>query len=70
MLKNSKMKMNKLKKKIESKNAVENYTYSIRNTLKDEKVKDKISAEDREKCEKTVEEAVKWLEANANAESE
>jgi len=52
MLKNSKMKMNKLKKKIESKNAVENYTYSIRNTLKDEKVKDKISAEDREKCEK------------------
>jgi len=47
---------------------LENYTYSIRNTLKDEKVKDKISAEDKEKCEKAVEEAVKWLEAHHNAE--
>jgi len=29
-----------IKKKVEAKNALENYTYSIRNTLNDEKLKD------------------------------
>ena len=29
-----------MKKKIEAKNALENYTYSIRNTMKEEKLKD------------------------------
>lgn len=37
-----------LKKKVEAKNGLENYTYSIRNSLKDEKLKDKFSAEERE----------------------
>jgi L1 cell adhesion molecule like protein len=37
-----------IRKRIEAKNALENYTYSIKNTLKDEKLKDKIKPEERE----------------------
>jgi len=59
----------KIRKKIESKNALENYTYSIKNTLKDEKLKDKFSADEKAKIEKNIEETVKWLEQNQNAES-
>jgi len=44
-----------IKKKVEAKNGLENYTYSIRNTLNDEKLKDKFTAEDK----KTIEDAVK-----------
>jgi len=44
-----------IKKKIEAKNGLENYTYSIRNTLNDEKLKDKFGADEK----KTVEDAVK-----------
>jgi L1 cell adhesion molecule like protein len=42
----------KIKKKVEAKNALENYCYSMKNTLNDEKLKDKISEEDK----KTIEE--------------
>jgi len=44
-----------IKKKIEAKNGLENYTYSIRNTLNDEKLKDKFSAEEKT----TIEDAIK-----------
>jgi len=44
-----------IRKKVEAKNGLENYTYSIRNTLNDEKLKDKFSAEEK----KTIEDAVK-----------
>jgi len=44
-----------IKKKVEAKNGLENYTYSIRNTLNDEKLKDKFTADDK----KTIEDAVK-----------
>jgi L1 cell adhesion molecule like protein len=36
-----------LRKKIDAKNALENYTYSIRNTLKDEKLADKFEASEK-----------------------
>ena len=36
------------RKKIESKNSLENYAYQLKNTLNDEKVRDKFSEEDRE----------------------
>jgi len=58
-----------LRKKVEGKNNLENYTYNIRNTLKDEKVKDKFSAEEKEKVEAKLNEASQWLESNPNAEA-
>jgi len=35
--------------KVESKNSLENMMYSIKNTLNDDKVKDKISGSDKNK---------------------
>ncbi|ONK68955.1 uncharacterized protein A4U43_C05F17780 [Asparagus officinalis] len=59
-----------VKKKVEAKNALENYAYNMRNTIRDDKVKEKIGAGDRERIEKAVEEAIGWLEGNQLAEVE
>merc|ERR1711906_71542 len=37
----------KTREKIEAKNSLENYAYNIRNTIRDEKLKDKIEEEDK-----------------------
>merc|ERR1712046_270169 len=58
------------KEKVEAKNALENYCYSMKNTLDDEKVKDKISEEDKTKATEAIDEALKWLEGNQLAEKE
>jgi len=58
------------KKKIEAKNSLENYAYNMRNTIKDEKVADKVDAADKETIEKAVEETITWLDANQLAEVE
>merc|ERR1712159_35291 len=47
------------RKKIEAKNSLENYCYSMRNTLKDSKFEGKVSDED-----------IEWLDANQLAEVE
>jgi len=56
------------KKKIEAKNAVENYAYNMRNTLNDEKVAGNLDAADKEKITKEVDAAIEWLDANQLAE--
>merc|ERR1712070_1194132 len=56
------------KKKIEAKNAVENYGYNMRNTLNDEKVAGNLDAADKEKITKEVDAAIEWLDANQLAE--
>lgn len=43
-----------LKKRIDAKNGLENYTYNIKNALNDEKTKDKFTDEDKEKINKLV----------------
>eukprot|EP00898_Chlorokybus_atmophyticus_P007232 jgi/Chlat1/750/Chrsp104S08608 len=58
------------KKKVEAKNALENYAYNMRNTLRDEKVASKLDAADKEKMEKEVEAAIDWLEHNQLAEKD
>merc|ERR1712070_198040 len=56
------------KKKIEAKNAVENYAYNMRNTLNDEKVAGNLDAADKEKITKEIDTAIEWLDANQLAE--
>ncbi|PJF16575.1 Hsp71-like protein [Paramicrosporidium saccamoebae] len=56
--------------RITARNSVENYAYSLRNTLQDEKVKDKIPAEDKTAIEGAVDEVLKWLETNQTATKE
>ena len=58
------------KAKVESKNSLENYCYSMKNSLDDEKVKEKIPAEDAEKAKKAIDDALSWLEGNQMAEKE
>merc|ERR1719364_598223 len=58
------------KAKVEAKNGLENYCYSMKNTLDDEKVKEKIPAEDAEKAKKAIDDALSWLEGNQMAEKE
>jgi len=59
-----------MSKKVEAKNSLENYAYSLRNTIRDDKVASKLSAEDREALEKKVKETLDWLEANQLGEVE
>jgi len=60
----------KNREKIEAKNGLENYAYSLKNALTDEKLKDKFSSEDKEKLEKEIQATVSWLEHNQTAGKE
>jgi len=53
--------------RIAAKNGLESYAYNLRNSLQDEKLKDKFEAEDKEKLEKAVSEVTEWVEHNAEA---
>jgi len=62
----------KVREKIEARNGLENYVYSMKNTLNDSEkgVADKIGDEDKETIEKALEEANEWLDDNQEAEKE
>ena len=59
-----------IRKKVEAKNALENLCYSVKNTMSDANVADKIEAADKEALEKIVNEKLEWLENNQLAEVE
>ena len=59
----------KVKEKVEAKNELESYVYSLKNQLSDkEKLGGKLSEDEKEKIQTAVEEKIKWLESNQNAE--
>lgn len=69
----------KYKECIEAKNNLENYAYSMRNTLKDNKEADSasLSAEEkgkrdeaRARSNEAVQKAIEWLDSNQNAEKD
>lgn len=57
-----------VKRKVEAKNSLENYAYNMRNTMRDEKIRAKLPESERQKIEKAVEDAIKWLDMNQLAE--
>ena len=59
-----------VKERVDAKNELESYAYSIKNQLKDEKVGGKISAENKAIIEKATDEKIAWLEKNAEADVE
>merc|ERR1711871_535661 len=60
-----------LKDKIEAKNQLENYVYSMKSTIDDEeKVGDKISEEDKETITEALNEANDWLDENDDADKD
>ncbi|GBG71286.1 hypothetical protein CBR_g8708 [Chara braunii] len=58
------------KKKVESKNSLENYAYNMRNTIRDEKIASKLDPADKQTIEKAVDAAVEWLDHNQLAEAD
>jgi len=59
-----------MKEKVEAKNALENYAYSMRNSINDEKLKDKIDPADKEAIEAAISAATAWLDENQCAEKD
>merc|ERR1712021_228568 len=58
------------KGKVEAKNGLENYCFTMRNTLQEEKLKDKFEDGDKDKIEKAVQDALDWLDKNQLAEKD
>merc|ERR1711959_75999 len=56
--------------RVEAKNQLENYCYSMKSTIDDEKLADKFSGDDKEKMKTAVEEGISWLDSNQSAEKE
>merc|ERR1712196_392765 len=54
----------KTKGRVEAKNSIENYLYSMKNTG------DKISEEDKKTILDAVEEGIKWVDGNPNADED
>ncbi len=52
---------------VEARNGLESYVYSVRNTLDDEKLKDKISEQDKTIVSNTIQSTIQWLESNQEA---
>ncbi|KAI1301198.1 Heat shock 70 kDa protein C [Halotydeus destructor] len=58
----------KIKEKVEAKNELESYAYSLKTQIGDkEKLGGKLSDEDKTKMEEAVEETIKWMESNAES---
>jgi len=56
--------------RIEAKNGLENYCYSLKSSVGSEEVKNKIPADDKANLEKAIEDTISWLDANPAAEKE
>ena len=61
---------NTAKDKIKASNSLDNYYYTLRNTISEHNNKDKISEEDKKCIEDKVSEVLQWMENNENAEKE
>ncbi|XP_037083527.1 endoplasmic reticulum chaperone BiP-like [Pollicipes pollicipes] len=60
----------KLKERVEARNELESYAYSLKNQLADkEKLGAKLSADEKSKIEEVIEEKIKWLDSNQEAEA-
>eukprot|EP00253_Pinus_taeda_P010469 PITA_10469 len=58
------------KKKIEAKNSLENYAYSMRNTIRDDKIAAKLDPSDKKKIEDALEQTIQWLDNNQLADAD
>lgn len=60
----------KLRKKIDAKNSLENYCFQMKNSINDEKLREKISEEDKQIIEDSCAEGIQYLESNQDASLE
>ncbi|TKW50519.1 Heat shock 70 kDa protein [Colletotrichum tanaceti] len=57
-------------RRVSAKNGLESYAYSLRNTLSDSKVDEKLDSEDKEKLKSEIDQIVTWLDENQQATRE
>merc|ERR1712232_1192395 len=55
---------------LEKSTGKENYCYSLKSSISSDEVKDKIPEDDKKTLEDKIEESIKWLDANPDAEKE
>merc|ERR1712098_748871 len=60
----------KQKERVNAKNSLEAYCFNMKTTIEDDKVKDKISEDDKKKISDKCDETIKWLDANQLGEVE
>jgi L1 cell adhesion molecule like protein len=60
----------KQRERVSAKNALESYCFNMKQTIEDDKVKDKIPESDRQTVLDKCSEAIKWLDANQLADKE
>uniref|UniRef100_A0AAF5CZ95 Heat shock protein 70 n=1 Tax=Strongyloides stercoralis TaxID=6248 RepID=A0AAF5CZ95_STRER len=60
----------KQRERVSAKNGLESYCFNMKQTLEDEKVKDKIPADDVKKVVEKCDEILRWLDGNQSAEKE
>lgn len=53
--------------RIGAKNGLESYAYSLKNTLSDSKVDEKLGADDKEKLNSKISEVIAWVDENQQA---
>jgi L1 cell adhesion molecule like protein len=58
------------KSKIDAKNGLENYCFQLRNSMGEDKIKEKLEESDKEALEKVITETLQWLDNNQCAEKE
>jgi heat shock 70kDa protein 1/2/6/8 len=49
---------------------LENYIYTVRQTVNDEKFKDKFTSAEKSKMEQTIKDCQQWLDGNEHAEKD
>lgn len=60
----------KQRERLQAKNALEGYAFGMKSTVEDEKLKDKISAEDKQTVLDKCSEVIRWIDSNQLAEKE
>ncbi|KAF2344973.1 Heat shock protein 70 family, partial [Trinorchestia longiramus] len=56
------------KERISAKNSLESYCFNMKSSLENEKMKDKLSSEERKTVSEVCDETLKWLDMNQMAE--
>ncbi len=57
------------KKRIESRNSLENYVFQVKNSVNDDKTRDKFTEEDRTTIETLADETLEWIDSHPNDSS-
>merc|ERR1712178_316786 len=56
--------------RIEKKNALESYAFSMKQTLNEDKIKDKVAENELSAAKSTIDHVISWLDANQTAEKD